>query len=172
MPLILFHIFHKFNFEVFYLKIFLLEPTLFLGMRYWDIDPYQNMFCKPEKAICHPSICHRCGGCRKPSFFLSLSSKCCFWILNNKSLFFPFIFEKDISCCSWICKKWKYFVLRGENLQRKSDELYLQSELYFTHKLGKPGYFLGPFRLHNEEKKLPYNNSEKYWGALWHRSLS
>lgn len=44
MPFFLFHVVRKFNFGVFFLKIFLLEPTMVFCMSYWDINPYQNMF--------------------------------------------------------------------------------------------------------------------------------
>jgi hypothetical protein len=55
-----------------FLKIFLLEPTLVFGMKYWNVDLYQNMFCKPTKVISHLSIRHHHGGCRKLNFFSSV----------------------------------------------------------------------------------------------------
>ena len=66
---IFFNVFWKFNFEAFFLKILLLEPTLVFGMRYWDVNPHQNMFCKLAKVFCRPSNRHRRGGRRKSSFF-------------------------------------------------------------------------------------------------------
>ncbi len=46
------------------------------------------------------------------------------------------------------------FLLRGQNLRRKSNKLYLTHQLYFTYKIGILEYCRGPFRLIISKKLL------------------
>ncbi len=74
VPFLLLHIFQKSNNEIFSQNF---PPRTHLGFWHEVLGHRlpENIFCKPTKVICCPSIRHRHGARRKPSFFSSVVFK-------------------------------------------------------------------------------------------------